>query len=47
MLKRFTFAREDRPPGPEVSALKVKGSEIVQQLAELKMRALRSGRAHV
>ncbi|HXO64131.1 MAG TPA: acyl-CoA dehydrogenase family protein [Steroidobacteraceae bacterium] len=34
------FAREDRPPGPEVSALKVKGSEIVQQLAELKMRAL-------
>ncbi|MFZ1905297.1 MAG: acyl-CoA dehydrogenase family protein [Steroidobacteraceae bacterium] len=34
------FAREDRPPGAEVSALKVKGSEIVQQLAELKMRAL-------
>jgi alkylation response protein AidB-like acyl-CoA dehydrogenase len=34
------FARENRPPGAEVSALKVKGSEIIQQLAELKMHAL-------
>jgi alkylation response protein AidB-like acyl-CoA dehydrogenase len=34
------FARENRAPGAEVSALKIKGSEIVQQLAELKMHAL-------
>src|SRR5580698_4792250 len=34
------FARENRPPGAEVSALKIKGSEIIQQLAELKMHAL-------
>ena len=34
------FARDDRPPGAEVSALKIKGSEIIQQLAELKMHAL-------
>jgi alkylation response protein AidB-like acyl-CoA dehydrogenase len=34
------FARENRPPGAEVSALKIKGSEIIQDLAELKMRAL-------
>jgi alkylation response protein AidB-like acyl-CoA dehydrogenase len=27
-------------PGPEVSALKIKGSEIIQQLAELQMHAL-------
>ena len=29
-----------RAPGPEVSILKIKGSEIIQQLAELKMHAL-------
>jgi alkylation response protein AidB-like acyl-CoA dehydrogenase len=29
-----------RAPGPEVSALKIKGSEIVQELAELQMHAL-------
>jgi alkylation response protein AidB-like acyl-CoA dehydrogenase len=29
-----------RTPGPEVSLLKIKGSEILQQLAELKMRVL-------
>ena len=34
------FARENRPPGAEVSALKIKGSEIIQRLAELKMHAL-------
>ncbi len=34
------FARDNRPPGAEVSALKIKGSEIIQQLAELKMQAL-------
>ena len=35
------FAREDqRALGPEVSVLKIKGSEIIQQLAELKMHAL-------
>jgi alkylation response protein AidB-like acyl-CoA dehydrogenase len=34
------FARENRPPGAEVSALKIKGSEIIQALAELKMHAL-------
>jgi alkylation response protein AidB-like acyl-CoA dehydrogenase len=34
------FARENRAPGAEVSALKIKGSEIIQQLAELKMHAL-------
>ena len=34
------FARESRPPGADVSALKVKGSEIIQDLAELKMHAL-------
>jgi alkylation response protein AidB-like acyl-CoA dehydrogenase len=34
------FARDNRPPGAEVSALKIKGSEIIQQLAELKMHAL-------
>ena len=34
------FARENRPPGAEVSALKIKGSEIIQELAELKMHAL-------
>jgi alkylation response protein AidB-like acyl-CoA dehydrogenase len=27
-------------PGPEVSVLKIKGSEIIQQLAELQMHAL-------
>jgi len=31
---------EGRAPGPEVSALKIKGSEIVQELAELHMHAL-------
>jgi alkylation response protein AidB-like acyl-CoA dehydrogenase len=29
-----------RAPGPEVSLLKIKGSEIIQQLAELQMHAL-------
>jgi alkylation response protein AidB-like acyl-CoA dehydrogenase len=33
-------ANEARAPGPEVSLLKIKGSEIIQQLAELKMHAL-------
>ena len=34
------FARDNRPPGAEVSVLKIKGSEIIQQLAELRMHAL-------
>jgi alkylation response protein AidB-like acyl-CoA dehydrogenase len=33
-------ASESRAPGPEVSMLKIKGSEIIQQLAELQMHAL-------
>ncbi|MGH8201329.1 MAG: acyl-CoA dehydrogenase family protein [Steroidobacteraceae bacterium] len=33
-------ATESRSPGPEVSVLKIKGSEIIQQLAELQMHAL-------
>lgn len=33
-------ATESRAPGPEVSVLKIKGSEIIQQLAELQMHAL-------
>jgi alkylation response protein AidB-like acyl-CoA dehydrogenase len=33
-------ANEQRALGPEVSVLKIKGSEIIQQLAELKMHAL-------
>src|SRR5271165_1533174 len=33
-------AIESRAPGPEVSLLKIKGSEIIQQLAELQMHAL-------
>jgi alkylation response protein AidB-like acyl-CoA dehydrogenase len=33
-------ARESRAPGPEASILKVKGSEIIQRLAELQMHAL-------
>jgi len=33
-------AMEQRALGPEVSVLKIKGSEIIQQLAELKMHAL-------
>jgi alkylation response protein AidB-like acyl-CoA dehydrogenase len=33
-------AKEQRALGPEVSVLKIKGSEIIQQLAELKMHAL-------
>jgi alkylation response protein AidB-like acyl-CoA dehydrogenase len=33
-------ARERRPPGPEASMLKIKGSELIQQLAELQMHAL-------
>ena len=33
-------AKERRALGPEVSVLKIKGSEIIQQLAELKMHAL-------
>jgi alkylation response protein AidB-like acyl-CoA dehydrogenase len=31
---------EPRAPGPEASILKIKGSEIIQQLAELQMHAL-------
>jgi alkylation response protein AidB-like acyl-CoA dehydrogenase len=34
------LATESRAPGPEVSLLKIKGSEIIQQLAELQMHAL-------
>jgi alkylation response protein AidB-like acyl-CoA dehydrogenase len=34
------LAREGRSPGPEASLLKIKGSEILQQLAELKMHLL-------
>jgi alkylation response protein AidB-like acyl-CoA dehydrogenase len=34
------FANERRELGPEVSVLKIKGSEILQQLAELQMLAL-------
>ena len=33
-------ATESRAPGPEASLLKIKGSEIFQQLAELQMHAL-------
>ena len=33
-------ATEARAPGPEVSLLKIKASEIIQQLAELQMHAL-------
>jgi alkylation response protein AidB-like acyl-CoA dehydrogenase len=33
-------ANENRALGPEVSVLKIKGSEIIQQLAELSMHAL-------
>jgi alkylation response protein AidB-like acyl-CoA dehydrogenase len=33
-------AGESRAPGPEASILKIKGSEIIQQLAELQMHAL-------
>jgi alkylation response protein AidB-like acyl-CoA dehydrogenase len=33
-------SNESRAPGPEVSALKIKGSEIIQRLAELQMHAL-------
>ena len=33
-------ASESRAPGPEVSMLKIKGSEIIQRLAELQMHAL-------
>ena len=33
-------AVESHAPGPEVSLLKIKGSEIIQQLAELQMHAL-------
>jgi alkylation response protein AidB-like acyl-CoA dehydrogenase len=33
-------ASESRAPGPEVSILKIKGSEIIQQLAELQMHAM-------
>jgi alkylation response protein AidB-like acyl-CoA dehydrogenase len=33
-------ANESRAPGAEASILKIKGSEVLQQLAELKMRAL-------
>jgi alkylation response protein AidB-like acyl-CoA dehydrogenase len=33
-------ATESHAPGPEVSLLKIKGSEIIQQLAELQMHAL-------
>ena len=35
-----TASTESRAPGPEVSLLKIKGSEIIQRLAELQMHAL-------
>jgi len=34
------FAKDQKALGPEVSMLKIKGSEIIQTLAELKMHAL-------
>jgi alkylation response protein AidB-like acyl-CoA dehydrogenase len=34
------YAKDSKALGPEVSMLKIKGSEIIQSLAELKMRAL-------
>jgi alkylation response protein AidB-like acyl-CoA dehydrogenase len=34
------YAKDARELGPEVSMLKIKGSEIIQSLAELKMHAL-------
>jgi alkylation response protein AidB-like acyl-CoA dehydrogenase len=34
------YAKDSRELGPEVSMLKIKGSEIIQSLAELKMQAL-------
>jgi alkylation response protein AidB-like acyl-CoA dehydrogenase len=34
------YAKDDKALGPEVSMLKIKGSEIIQTLAELKMHAL-------
>jgi alkylation response protein AidB-like acyl-CoA dehydrogenase len=34
------YAKDSKSLGPEVSMLKIKGSEIIQSLAELKMRAL-------
>jgi alkylation response protein AidB-like acyl-CoA dehydrogenase len=39
-LRVLSAASESGTPGPEVSLLKIKGSEIIQQLAELQMRAL-------
>jgi alkylation response protein AidB-like acyl-CoA dehydrogenase len=39
-LRVLSAASESRAPGPEVSLLKIKGSEIIQQLAELQMHAL-------
>jgi alkylation response protein AidB-like acyl-CoA dehydrogenase len=37
---RVLAPTESRAPGPEASLLKIKGSEIIQQLAELQMQAL-------
>jgi alkylation response protein AidB-like acyl-CoA dehydrogenase len=34
------YAKDAKALGPEVSMLKIKGSEIIQSLAELKMHAL-------
>jgi len=34
------YAKDSKALGPEVSMLKIKGSEIIQSLAELKMHAL-------
>jgi len=34
------YAKDQKALGPEVSMLKIKGSEIIQTLAELKMHAL-------
>ncbi len=39
-LRVLSAANESRPLGPEVSVLKIKGSEIQQALAELQMHAL-------
>jgi alkylation response protein AidB-like acyl-CoA dehydrogenase len=36
----WAVSMEAHAPGPEVSLLKIKGSEIIQQLAELQMHAL-------
>jgi alkylation response protein AidB-like acyl-CoA dehydrogenase len=39
-LRVLSKAHEAQPAGPEVSLLKIKGSEIIQRLVELQMQAL-------